>query len=90
MFKGPTARLVPLPSRAALRSAETTRLAWVAAKSGAAMMVATLTAQAQSTATTQLLARMGTGLQYRATIVGRIEGNFWLAGILGYNIRLMG
>ena len=90
MFKGPTARLVPLPSRAALRSAETTRLAWVAAKSGAAMMVATLTAQAQSTATTQLLARMGTGLQYRATIVGRIEGNFWLAGILGGLFRLVG
>ena len=74
VFVGPASRLVPLPSRAMFRSPETKRLAWMAAKSGAAMMVATLTYQAQRTTTTQMLARMGTGLQYRATVFGTISG----------------
>lgn len=90
VFIGPASRLVPLPSRAALRSAETKGLAWLAAKSGLAMMVANLTSQAQTTTTTQMLARMGTGLQYRATVFGTITGNFWLSTMLGYTIRLSG
>ena len=81
VFKGPASRLVPLPSRSALRSPETLRLAWLAGTSGAAMMVATVAAQAQSTATTQMLARMGTGLQYRATVFGTIGGAS-LCGVL--------
>eukprot|EP01043_Picozoa_sp_COSAG02_P099136 COSAG02_NODE_35257_length_471_cov_0.965054_1_plen_143_part_10 len=52
VFNGPASRLVPVPSRSAFRSPDTIRLAWIAATSGAAMMVATLTGQAQSTATT--------------------------------------
>lgn len=74
VFRGPASRLVPLPSRSALRSPETIRLARLAATSGAAMMVATVAAQAQATTTTQMLARMGTGLQYRATVFGTIGG----------------
>ena len=90
VFIGPASRLVPLPSHTTLRSPETKGLAWLAAKSGLAMMVATLTTQVQTTTTTQMLARMGTGLQYRASVFGTITGNFFLSGVLYFSILLVG
>jgi hypothetical protein len=54
------------------------------------MMFNMLAGQAQSTASTQLLARMGSGFQYRDHIFGTIQKNFWMATILGYVVRLVG
>jgi hypothetical protein len=83
--------LVPRPSWAEFWSPQTAEWAQVAGRAGAAMMVNMLVGQAQSTASTQLLARMGKGgLQYRAKIFSTITKNFWMPTMLGYVVRLTG
>ena len=83
--------LVPRPSWAEFWSPRTAEWAKVAGRAGAAMMVNMLVGQAQSTASTQLLARMGKGgLQYRAKIFSTITKNFWMPTMLGYVVRLTG
>jgi hypothetical protein len=76
--------LVPRPSWAEFWTPQTAEWAKVAGRAGAAMMVNMLVGQAQGTASTQLLARMGKGgLQYRAKLFGTITNNFWMPTALG-------
>jgi hypothetical protein len=83
-------RLVPRPSWGEFWSAETWAWASVAAKAGSSLMINMLAGQISGTVRTQMLARMGTGLQYRASVFGTISGNFWMPVILGYTMRIGG
>lgn len=53
-------------------------------------MVNMLAAQATGTVSTQMLARMSMGWQYRASLFSTINGNFWMVSVLGYVMRLSG
>ena len=83
-------RLVPRPSWDEFWSSETWVWTVIAGKAGSSLMINMLAGQISGTVSTQMLARMGTGLQYRASVFGTISGNFWMPVILGYTMRIGG
>lgn len=84
-----TKKLEPQAIRA-LCSKRARHWVWLAASSGAAMMLQMLCGQVRATMTVQLAARLGQGFQYRYSLFAQIQGNMWLPIIFGYAIRIQG